>query len=146
MLPTSPPVNGRSYDTYTPPHMQAHMNSQSMTTSGTTSTGRQNIYFLPTCLGTIKKKKKNQTVHPEISATFPVIRGYYIAISDSWPVMATFLSRRSSVHLILFMVLNVCGSISLHFISFFPFTLQLHERSSFNRRSMPSCQSHYSSP
>ncbi|XP_075966348.1 paired box protein Pax-6b isoform X8 [Anarhichas minor] len=39
MLPTSPPVNGRSYDTYTPPHMQAHMNSQSMTTSGTTSTG-----------------------------------------------------------------------------------------------------------
>uniref|UniRef100_A0A8C5G1A4 Paired box 6b n=1 Tax=Gouania willdenowi TaxID=441366 RepID=A0A8C5G1A4_GOUWI len=39
MLPTSSPVNGRSYDTYTPPHMQAHMNSQSMTTSGTTSTG-----------------------------------------------------------------------------------------------------------
>ncbi|XP_060924220.1 paired box protein Pax-6b isoform X9 [Limanda limanda] len=39
MLPTSPPVNGRSYDTYTPPHMQAHMNSQSMTTSGPTSTG-----------------------------------------------------------------------------------------------------------
>uniref|UniRef100_A0AAZ3SI30 Paired box protein Pax-6 n=1 Tax=Oncorhynchus tshawytscha TaxID=74940 RepID=A0AAZ3SI30_ONCTS len=39
MLPTSPSVNGRSYDTYTPPHMQAHMNSQSMTTSGTTSTG-----------------------------------------------------------------------------------------------------------
>ncbi|XP_071385812.1 paired box protein Pax-6b isoform X9 [Centroberyx affinis] len=39
MLPTSPPVNGRSYETYTPPHMQAHMNSQSMTTSGTTSTG-----------------------------------------------------------------------------------------------------------
>ncbi|XP_038861271.1 paired box protein Pax-6 isoform X6 [Salvelinus namaycush] len=39
MLPTSPSVNGRSYDTYTPPHMQAHMNSQSMITSGTTSTG-----------------------------------------------------------------------------------------------------------
>uniref|UniRef100_A0A8C6T0H7 Paired box 6b n=1 Tax=Neogobius melanostomus TaxID=47308 RepID=A0A8C6T0H7_9GOBI len=39
MLPTSPPVNGRSYDTYTPPHMQAHMNSQSMTASGPTSTG-----------------------------------------------------------------------------------------------------------
>ncbi|XP_067104638.1 paired box protein Pax-6b isoform X9 [Osmerus mordax] len=39
MLPTSQPINGRSYDTYTPPHMQAHMNSQSMTTSGTTSTG-----------------------------------------------------------------------------------------------------------
>ncbi|XP_053277309.1 paired box protein Pax-6b isoform X6 [Pleuronectes platessa] len=39
MLPTSPPVNGRSYDTYTPPHMQAHMNSQSMTSSGPTSTG-----------------------------------------------------------------------------------------------------------
>ncbi|XP_024001172.2 paired box protein Pax-6-like, partial [Salvelinus sp. IW2-2015] len=32
MLPTSPSVNGRSYDTYTPPHMQAHMNSQSMIT------------------------------------------------------------------------------------------------------------------
>ncbi|XP_076156328.1 paired box protein Pax-6 isoform X3 [Alosa pseudoharengus] len=39
MLPTSPSVNGRSYDTYTPPHMQAHMNSQAMGTSGTTSTG-----------------------------------------------------------------------------------------------------------
>uniref|UniRef100_A0A8C1G5V7 Paired box protein Pax-6-like n=1 Tax=Cyprinus carpio TaxID=7962 RepID=A0A8C1G5V7_CYPCA len=39
MLPTSPSVNGRSYDTYTPPHMQAHMNSQTMATSGTTSTG-----------------------------------------------------------------------------------------------------------
>ncbi|KAL1247413.1 hypothetical protein QQF64_022789 [Cirrhinus molitorella] len=39
MLPTSPSVNGRSYDTYTPPHMQAHMNSQSMATSGTASTG-----------------------------------------------------------------------------------------------------------
>ncbi|KAK3535620.1 hypothetical protein QTP70_017813, partial [Hemibagrus guttatus] len=38
MLPTSPSVNGRSYDAYTPPHMQAHMNSQSMATSGTTST------------------------------------------------------------------------------------------------------------
>ncbi|XP_052399766.1 paired box protein Pax-6-like isoform X1 [Carassius gibelio] len=39
MLPTSPTVNGRSYDTYTPPHMQAHMNSQSMAPSGTASTG-----------------------------------------------------------------------------------------------------------
>ncbi|KAM6973531.1 paired box protein Pax-6-like isoform 3-T3 [Aplochiton taeniatus] len=39
MLPTSPSVNGRSYDTYTPPHMQAHMNSQSMISSGTASTG-----------------------------------------------------------------------------------------------------------
>ncbi|XP_040265398.1 paired box protein Pax-6 isoform X5 [Bufo bufo] len=39
MLPTSPSVNGRSYDTYTPPHMQTHMNSQSMGTPGTTSTG-----------------------------------------------------------------------------------------------------------
>ncbi|XP_051978929.1 paired box protein Pax-6-like isoform X2 [Xyrauchen texanus] len=39
MLPTSPSVNGRSYDTYTSQHMQAHMNSQSMATSGTTSTG-----------------------------------------------------------------------------------------------------------
>lgn len=40
MLPTSPSVNGRSYDTYTPPHMQTHMNSQPMGTSGTTSTGK----------------------------------------------------------------------------------------------------------
>ncbi|XP_032076493.1 paired box protein Pax-6 isoform X4 [Thamnophis elegans] len=39
MLPTSPSVNGRSYDTYTPPHMQTHMNSQPMGASGTTSTG-----------------------------------------------------------------------------------------------------------
>uniref|UniRef100_A0A9L0SC40 Paired box 6 n=2 Tax=Equus TaxID=9789 RepID=A0A9L0SC40_HORSE len=39
MLPTSPSVNGRSYDAYTPPHMQTHMNSQTMGTSGTTSTG-----------------------------------------------------------------------------------------------------------
>ncbi|XP_067849660.1 paired box protein Pax-6 isoform X4 [Heptranchias perlo] len=39
MLPTSPSVNGRSYDTYTPPHMQSHMNPQSMGTSGATSTG-----------------------------------------------------------------------------------------------------------
>ncbi|XP_069888148.1 paired box protein Pax-6 isoform X5 [Dipodomys merriami] len=39
MLPTSPSVNGRSYDTYTPPHMQTHMTSQPMGTSGTTSTG-----------------------------------------------------------------------------------------------------------
>uniref|UniRef100_UPI00398EF7D6 paired box protein Pax-6 isoform X7 n=1 Tax=Pristiophorus japonicus TaxID=55135 RepID=UPI00398EF7D6 len=39
MLPTSPSVNGRSYDTYTPPHMQPHMNPQSMGTSGATSTG-----------------------------------------------------------------------------------------------------------
>uniref|UniRef100_A0A4W3JL37 Paired box protein Pax-6 n=1 Tax=Callorhinchus milii TaxID=7868 RepID=A0A4W3JL37_CALMI len=39
MLPTSPSVNGRSYDTYTPPHMQSHMNPQSMGTPGATSTG-----------------------------------------------------------------------------------------------------------
>lgn len=39
MLPTSPSVNGRSYDTYTPPHMQTHMSSQPMGTTGTTSTG-----------------------------------------------------------------------------------------------------------
>ncbi|ELW72394.1 Paired box protein Pax-6 [Tupaia chinensis] len=38
MLPTSPSVNGRSYDTYTPPHMQTHMNSQPMGASGTAST------------------------------------------------------------------------------------------------------------
>ncbi|XP_069019555.1 paired box protein Pax-6-like isoform X1 [Embiotoca jacksoni] len=39
MLPTSPTVNGRSYETYTPPHMQPHISSQSMTTSATSSTG-----------------------------------------------------------------------------------------------------------
>ncbi|XP_078077434.1 paired box protein Pax-6 isoform X7 [Mustelus asterias] len=39
MLPNSPSVNGRNYDTYTPPHMQSHMNPQSMGTSGATSTG-----------------------------------------------------------------------------------------------------------
>ncbi|KAM7413810.1 hypothetical protein PAMA_018888 [Pampus argenteus] len=39
MLPTSPTVNGRSYETYTPPHMQPHVNSQSMTSSATSSTG-----------------------------------------------------------------------------------------------------------
>lgn len=41
MLPTSPAVNGRSYETYTPPHMQPHINSQSMTSSATSSTGRK---------------------------------------------------------------------------------------------------------
>ncbi|TSQ92651.1 Paired box protein Pax-6 [Bagarius yarrelli] len=45
MLPTSPSVNGRSYDAYTPPHMQAHMNSQSMATSGTTSTGMLKVFL-----------------------------------------------------------------------------------------------------
>uniref|UniRef100_UPI0037E959DC paired box protein Pax-6-like isoform X2 n=1 Tax=Semicossyphus pulcher TaxID=241346 RepID=UPI0037E959DC len=39
MLPTSPTVNGRSYETYTPPHMQPHINSQSMASSATSSTG-----------------------------------------------------------------------------------------------------------
>uniref|UniRef100_A0A673CEL7 Paired box protein Pax-6 n=1 Tax=Sphaeramia orbicularis TaxID=375764 RepID=A0A673CEL7_9TELE len=39
MLPTSTTVNGRSYETYTPPHMQPHINSQSMTSSATSSTG-----------------------------------------------------------------------------------------------------------
>uniref|UniRef100_A0A669CAD2 Paired box protein Pax-6 n=1 Tax=Oreochromis niloticus TaxID=8128 RepID=A0A669CAD2_ORENI len=38
MLPTSPTVNGRSYETYTPPHMQPHI-SQSMTSSATSSAG-----------------------------------------------------------------------------------------------------------
>ncbi|KAA8590687.1 hypothetical protein FQN60_014621 [Etheostoma spectabile] len=36
---TSPSVNGRSYETYTPPHMQQHINSQLMTSSATSSTG-----------------------------------------------------------------------------------------------------------
>ncbi|KAM9376132.1 paired box protein Pax-6-like [Pholidichthys leucotaenia] len=39
MLPTSPSVNGRTYETYTPPHMQPHISSQSMTSSATSSTG-----------------------------------------------------------------------------------------------------------
>lgn len=87
MLPTSPPVNGRSYDTYTPPHMQAHMNSQSMTTSGTTSTGRQKVHCL-TCLG----------INPDKQCTLWNIChlscnswGYYIAIFDLWSVAAISL-------------------------------------------------------
>uniref|UniRef100_A0A3Q1HBS2 Paired box protein Pax-6 n=1 Tax=Anabas testudineus TaxID=64144 RepID=A0A3Q1HBS2_ANATE len=39
MLPPSPTINGRSYDTYTPPHMQPHINNQSMTSSATSSAG-----------------------------------------------------------------------------------------------------------
>ncbi|XP_045893354.1 paired box protein Pax-6-like [Micropterus dolomieu] len=40
MLPTSPTTaNGRSYETYTPPHIQPHINSQSMASSATSSTG-----------------------------------------------------------------------------------------------------------
>ncbi|KAM4734858.1 paired box protein Pax-6-like isoform 1-T1 [Anableps anableps] len=39
MLPNSPTVNGRSYQTYTPPHMQPHISSQSVTSSTTSSTG-----------------------------------------------------------------------------------------------------------
>ncbi|XP_068169618.1 paired box protein Pax-6-like [Antennarius striatus] len=39
MLPNSTTVNGRSYETYTPPHMQHHINSQTLTSSGTSSTG-----------------------------------------------------------------------------------------------------------
>ncbi|XP_054881412.1 paired box protein Pax-6-like isoform X2 [Poeciliopsis prolifica] len=39
MLPNSPSVNGRSYQTYTPPHMQQHITSQSVTSSTTSSTG-----------------------------------------------------------------------------------------------------------
>ncbi|XP_077374112.1 paired box protein Pax-6 [Festucalex cinctus] len=41
MLPTSSgvPVNGRSYETYTPPHMQQHMNNQPLTSSATSTAG-----------------------------------------------------------------------------------------------------------
>ncbi|CAF89478.1 unnamed protein product, partial [Tetraodon nigroviridis] len=39
MLPASPAVNGRSCETYTPPHMQPHINSQSMVSSAASSTG-----------------------------------------------------------------------------------------------------------
>ncbi len=49
MLPTSPTVNGRSYETYTPPHMQSHINSQSMTSTATSSTGRKSLYLQLCC-------------------------------------------------------------------------------------------------
>ncbi|XP_029009453.1 paired box protein Pax-6-like isoform X2 [Betta splendens] len=39
MLPPSPIINGRSYETYTPPHMQSHINSHSATSSATSSAG-----------------------------------------------------------------------------------------------------------
>ncbi|XP_042201076.1 paired box protein Pax-6-like isoform X1 [Callorhinchus milii] len=39
MIPASPSVNVRSYDTYTPPLMQSHMNTQSLSSSGAASTG-----------------------------------------------------------------------------------------------------------
>uniref|UniRef100_A0A8C4R7Q1 Paired box protein Pax-6 n=1 Tax=Eptatretus burgeri TaxID=7764 RepID=A0A8C4R7Q1_EPTBU len=39
MLPTSP-VSARSYDGYTPPHMQSHIGSQSLGPNGNTSTGK----------------------------------------------------------------------------------------------------------
>ncbi|XP_017295769.1 paired box protein Pax-6 [Kryptolebias marmoratus] len=39
MLPNSPTVNGRSYETYTPPHMQPNFSSQSVPSSATSSTG-----------------------------------------------------------------------------------------------------------
>nr|XP_061813332.1 paired box protein Pax-6-like isoform X2 [Nerophis lumbriciformis] len=38
MLPASTGVNGRNYETYTPPHIQQHMNNQPLTSSAT-STG-----------------------------------------------------------------------------------------------------------
>uniref|UniRef100_A0A674MXX5 Paired box protein Pax-6 n=1 Tax=Takifugu rubripes TaxID=31033 RepID=A0A674MXX5_TAKRU len=39
MLPASPAVNGRSCETYTPPHMQPHLNGQPMVSSAASSTG-----------------------------------------------------------------------------------------------------------
>ncbi|GCB63904.1 hypothetical protein scyTo_0011682 [Scyliorhinus torazame] len=39
MIPASPAVSVRSYDAYTPPHMQPHMNSQSLASTGGSSTG-----------------------------------------------------------------------------------------------------------
>ncbi|XP_072129180.1 paired box protein Pax-6-like [Mobula birostris] len=39
LIPASPSVTVRSYDTYTPPHMQPHLNSQPLATTGATSTG-----------------------------------------------------------------------------------------------------------
>ncbi|XP_072291862.1 paired box protein Pax-6-like isoform X2 [Eucyclogobius newberryi] len=39
MLPSGPSLNGRSYEPYTAGHMQSHINSQSMSSSATSSTG-----------------------------------------------------------------------------------------------------------
>lgn len=41
MLPASPAVNGRSCETYTPPHMQPHISGQSMVSSAASSTGKE---------------------------------------------------------------------------------------------------------
>lgn len=41
MLPASPAVNGRSCETYTPPHMQPHLSSQPMVSSAASSTGER---------------------------------------------------------------------------------------------------------
>lgn len=43
MLPASPAVNGRSCETYTPPHMQPHLNSQPMVSSAASSTGGRDL-------------------------------------------------------------------------------------------------------
>lgn len=45
MLPASPAVNGRSCETYTPPHMQPHLNSQPMVSSAASSTGEGDVLF-----------------------------------------------------------------------------------------------------
>ncbi|XP_043535625.1 paired box protein Pax-6-like isoform X1 [Chiloscyllium punctatum] len=39
MIPASPAVSVRSYDTYTPQHMQPHMSSQPLASTGASSTG-----------------------------------------------------------------------------------------------------------
>lgn len=116
MLPTSPPVNGRSYDTYTPPHMQAHMNSQSMTTSGTTSTGRQTVHC-------VNMHDSNPTTKRVLSwHDLPICHlscnswGYYIAtFFNLWLVTAAL-----RIHFHLYGKLNVvdvCRSVPLHCMS-----------------------------
>lgn len=45
MLPASPALNGRSCETYTPPHMQPHLSSQPMASSAASSTGEGDILF-----------------------------------------------------------------------------------------------------
>ncbi|KAG8433897.1 hypothetical protein GDO86_012316 [Hymenochirus boettgeri] len=39
MIPSSPPVSVRSYDAYTPPQLQTHMNSQTLGSAAANSTG-----------------------------------------------------------------------------------------------------------
>lgn len=135
MLPTSPPVNGRSYDTYTPPHMQAHMNSQSMTTSGTTSTGRQTVHCV---------NMHDSTLQP---------RGHYLEMichlpCNSWGYyIARQTSGASCVHFRLYGKLRAGRRLQIRPSALHvTFHLRVHEKGSFHCCSVPSCRSQRSSP